>query len=323
MSPESRLFCPVSDEILLEITRNTLGPSANIAERMLLSGGKFNTTYRVRTVSPDRDIVIRLAPVLQDLLYRFERSLQRAETEIYGLLESRGVPVPKVIKYDDSRSIVDREYIVTSYIEGIPLEDAQLSGTGLQVVIRSVGKYCRRIHSITGDGFGWFGMRNDGGLAETWHGFLWEFFEEISSRSERFGVTPRKHIRKLENILSQNPSLFPDPHPIALLHNDLHSGNVLVRKVGEVFKVSALIDADRAFFGDPDFEFGTSELTEETGFRIGYCLPLSQSPESLFRRKIYSLIKNMMDADACLVQLGNTRVHGILENCIETCCDSL
>lgn len=319
---ESKLISPVSDGILLSIVRRALGPSAQIENRTLLKGGKFNTTYRIGTLGAERDLVIRLAPVRQELLYRFERSLQRAETQIYGLLESRGVPVPKVIRHDDSREIVDREYIITEYIESIPLEDANLSGNAYQDVMRSLGAFARLIHSISGEGFGWFGMSRASGLAGTWHGFLSEFVEEIASRSDRFGVTPMKHVRKVQSILGQGPALFPDPRPIALLHNDLHPGNILMRKGGNAFEIAALIDADRALFGDPDFEFATSGLIDG-GFMDGYGRPLDPSPEAVFRRKMYSLTWNMLDADACMTQIGNARAYEILEKCIETECESL
>jgi hypothetical protein len=39
----------------------------------------FNTNYRVRTVGPFADVVVRLAPLRQDVLYRRERTLVRSE----------------------------------------------------------------------------------------------------------------------------------------------------------------------------------------------------------------------------------------------------
>jgi hypothetical protein len=90
-------------------------------------------------------------------------------------------------------------------------------------------------------------------------------------------------------------------------------------KVGETYGIRALIDVDRAFFGDPEFEFATSDLVD-ADFMQGYGHPLDMSREAVFRRRIYSVLKNMMDADASLVQIGDARIHGVLEKCIESEC---
>jgi aminoglycoside phosphotransferase (APT) family kinase protein len=319
---DSSLLHPASERELLALVRRALEPSAEVVSSCLLRGGKFNTTYRVATASPARDLVIRLAPLRQDLLYRFERKLMRVEADLYPRLEARGVPVPKVVLHDPSKTVVGREVLITEFIPGLPLDQIALSVTERASMLSSFGGVCRRIHSLRGTGYGWLSSELESDLFPSWLEFLLDLLGEVAERSARFSVTPDAYIRRLEDAISRNRDLFLEPASPVLLHNDLHAGNLLLRSVSGGWELAALLDADRALYGDPDFEFATCEFVGPDFLR-GYGRSLSSAPESVYRRKVYNLLKDMIDADACLVQLGNRRVYEILASSIAELAKSL
>lgn len=83
------------------------------------------------------------------------------------------------------------------------------------------------------------------------------------------------------------------PH---LVHTDLWLGNVLVTAGGEKPEFAAIIDADRAMWGDPEQDFSSICWTHnEPSFWEGYGKPLSQEGHGLIRRTAYTLLWNLLD----------------------------
>ena len=84
------------------------------------------------------------------------------------------------------------------------------------------------------------------------------------------------------------------PH---LVHGDLWYGNILVDKD---HNLAAIIDGDRAFFGDPDFEMATGWMISDS-FLEGYGRGLDMSQDAVERRRLYKLLLNLED---CYILFG-------------------
>ena len=78
-----------------------------------------------------------------------------------------------------------------------------------------------------------------------------------------------------------------------LVHADLWAGNVLVFPQSPA-RLAAIIDADRAFFGDSELEFSLGWTANE-GFMAGYGRPLSPEKEARERRALYRLLFALWD----------------------------
>lgn len=75
------------------------------------------------------------------------------------------------------------------------------------------------------------------------------------------------------------------------IHGDLWRGNILVSKTGEL---TAIIDCDRALFGDPAFELATGWMID-ANFLGGYGRQPDASPEAVLRRRLYKLLLDLED----------------------------
>jgi aminoglycoside phosphotransferase (APT) family kinase protein len=76
--------------------------------------GKHNTSYYVRT--PGAEWVLRISPPDDAGFLFYERRMMAQEPQLHGLLRAETtVPVAEILAYDDSRSLLDRDYLLNVY----------------------------------------------------------------------------------------------------------------------------------------------------------------------------------------------------------------
>ena len=80
-----------------------------------------------------------------------------------------------------------------------------------------------------------------------------------------------------------------------LAHCDLWAGNVLIETAGGNYRVCAIIDGDRAMFGDPALDFAAGWMTTPE-FLEGYGVTTDISSADSARRAVYSLFFRLQDA---------------------------
>lgn len=231
-----------------------------------------------------------------------------AEVEAYRMLSSSGIPCPKVLYHDQSLSACPWEFVVLEFMAGISLSHASLTEEERRGLDVELGRYFREIHGLEGDGFGFLAQEK---LCTGWLEFLLGLLDEIAERSERWYISPSRYIQMARIALLRNRGLFSYPSP-RLMHNDLHDRNIIVRNEGTKWRIAAIIDPDRALFGDPVFELATSQLVSPS-FTQGYG---DVEEDQQFKRRVYNLLYDLREADVCLTQLKNYRVYEILQNSI-------
>lgn len=75
-------------------------------------------------------------------------------------------------------TVLDREYIISEYIDSIPMNDPSLSDINLDYIYSSVGSCKKKLHEISNDRFGW--KRPDGSKEYSkWSDFILRFAIEI------------------------------------------------------------------------------------------------------------------------------------------------
>ena len=89
-----------------------------------------------------------------------------------------------------------------------------------------------------------------------------------------------------------------------MVHADLWEGNVLVSENDGKWKVVALIDVDKAIFGDKDLEFAFPTVLNDD-FLNGYGFRVDDSSGSNFRRNAYRLLESFMYAYIWFAQFEN------------------
>ena len=90
----------------------------------------------------------------------------------------------------------------------------------------------------------------------------------------------------------------------SMVHADLWEGNVLVSEREGEWRVAALIDIDKAIFGDKELEFAFPTLLKDD-FLKGYGARADESPDADFRRQAYRLLQSFMYAYIWFAQFEN------------------
>ena len=100
MNEGSSLYQELTEPELIAIMASVF-PSEPVQSYHLLSGGLFNTTYRV--ITDRHDVVLRMGPVHRELLLPYERTLMAAEVLTDRLCLENGIPASTVLHLDTSQ----------------------------------------------------------------------------------------------------------------------------------------------------------------------------------------------------------------------------
>jgi len=264
----SRIFKELNSAEIDQVISNLYGSDTKITSCSLLKGGLFNTTYLVKTDSDRFGIVLRAAPINQHLLFDFEKSMMAAEPLFFKMLQDKNIPTSKVIHYDNSFNLIDREYIIFEYIQSIPMNDPSVPGEAKSCLNQQVGEIVSWIHDINSEKFGWKRPNNELELFDHWGTFLNRFAREIADKASNHGVFSDRELNRFIHIFNDTTAFDPIKQA-HMVHTDLWEGNVLVNKNDGKWEVAAIIDVDRAVFGDKDMEFTSAWIMNDDFWR-GY-----------------------------------------------------
>ncbi|MNZ23920.1 Phosphotransferase enzyme family protein [compost metagenome] len=261
MNKASILFEEVPFETLHSIVKRYVGHAEEI-KCTLLKGGLFNTTYKLTLPLLQRNLILRLGPVNRQHLLPFEHQLMKAEEMAYQLLSTRNIPCPEVLVCDNTKQYLDRDFMITACIPGISLADESISEESKKDIYMQVAGLTARMHSITGPAYGRIADLLQGRGHHKWQEFLLAHTAEVGDSCLKYGVFKPEEVQRILRIYEGNSELYRNIETPRMLHGDLWAGNVLVQRSPEEerYEVTAILDADRALFGDSDFEYASPWL---------------------------------------------------------------
>lgn len=307
----SLLFTEISRKDLLAIIQQTFGYSLAIESFRPLSGGDFNTTYKVDLNAPPGSVILRAAPPpdKHHSLFSFELSLMEREREIISRVRDAGVRAPRVFNWTGPENILGRSIMISEFVAGESLSSQRLTKQQKNTLRQELKAEILKIRSIKNSQFGWAGQNDK--RFDQWYLFLLSLLSEIAQRNQENKIIPEWCVNLLESAVTDNQEIFEECQTPTLLHNDFHARNILI---DDAFTLSAIIDFDRAIFGDPEFEMGTSPLVNNILRSESTAV---SSPSVMFRRRVYNLIWDMIDADMCRSQHGNFNTSDVLVDCVK------
>lgn len=296
----SSLYRELADYELKILVSKSL--KTEILSAYLLTGGLFNTTYLIETLKYGKT-VLRVGPVNGHLLMPFEHHLMEAEEYVYTLCSAYKVPVSEILATDTSKKLIDRDYMFVRYIPSCPMSQIELSSENRARIVREIGRATAKFHSIEAPRFGRIvDVKNGGGFTLWSDALLNELYEweRVGIPAAIFTKNEYDTIRMLFEKAKSYLDEIKHPH---LVHADLWLGNILIRTDMGHPEFAAIIDADRALWGDPAFEFSSIQWTYgEECFWEGYGRLLSHDIADRIRRSIYTLLNRLWNAYVYLVE---------------------
>lgn len=255
----------------------------------LLKGGMFNTTYSVELKNSAK-YVLRFGPVCEEVLFPFEKHLGKAEIFVNELLQKNNIPANIVAASDFSRTVCGRDYMIFEYINGINLANLSLSKDARQKLDIKTGEIAKKIHSIKGDFFGRIANSFRDITFDNWNDSIQFEISEICKTCKDKKVLKDKTTNEIINIFAEYSYVFDNIESV-LVHGDLWGGN-LMTDCGQK-EIIAVIDTDRAFFGDADIDLANPWIINDNFYK-GYG-QVEDTPNRKLKMLLYKLFYACID----------------------------
>ena len=244
---------------------------------MVANDDEINTIFNLLDINVDKIIKIK---TLANFLVKVETnkgnyflkiydSKNEAKTgfklaHLYPLLLKNNIPVPKVIKYDDSLELVKHPYLIITEIEGKMLCEVinTMSNEEKISFYYEFGKIVAKIHSITFNKFGEvldgktvesYSEANNKGPFSSWKDTHREIIDHRLSIFQ--GSYFEDLIKPIRSWFNKNKPLIDYNIIPRLLHDDLNQKNVFLKN----HQISGIIDFDNAFIGHNEEELMRTE----------------------------------------------------------------
>lgn len=308
----------LSEDQLRLAVRTAFGPSAELKGSEEFPEGWFNTIYAL-DLGHTR-VVLKLAPKAGVPVLRYERDLLATEVEVYRLLaEVEGVKVPRVLFHEPTGQVLGLPFFFMERVEGPTYSKvkANLSEGEKQAIERRLGAMNRRIHSVTGE---LFGSLLPGGFRSTrWYEVVGRLYSDVLADGRDKGTRLPWEERKIVALLEKHADALDLVTVPRLIHWDLHDGNTFV----DGTEIKAVIDGDRALWGDPLMEVYFSGLLGPVHFTEGYGPGVADAPGASARRAVYDVYLGLIMLVECGYR-GFTEEHrawafGNLTQALEHC----
>jgi aminoglycoside phosphotransferase (APT) family kinase protein len=300
MTHASSLFQELEPEALQNIVHTHLGSTSFTAS--LLKGGLFNTTYRIELAGGEKQYVLRVGPVNRHLLLPFETQLMASEEWVYRLCEEQNIRVPHVVVCCRDRRLIDRDYMITEYIDSVCLNDGRITPDEKRRLYRETGRMTAALHAIRRERFGRAGDVLNGRGFACWGAYLQSEFAQATEALKQRGIFEEADLAQIRQLPERYAELLDRIQTASLVHADLWEGNVLVSPDHK--RVVAVIDADRALFGDAAYEFAGGWM-QNADFMEGYGATEKKNTDAIVRNQIYALLYRLIDTYVYYVEYND------------------
>jgi aminoglycoside phosphotransferase (APT) family kinase protein len=228
--------------------RRGFGASVQIESIQQLGGGTFNTAYLITFAGPLK-VILRVAPpqtadtAWEDVfLMRSEHAMQPYFAPIAALM-------PKILLVDFTHQLMERDYMFQSFIEGQRWDNVwdELKPEQNNILWEQFGTIMKQIHEVRGERFG---LPRPGFQFERWSRAILDRLERTLQAAEDFQL----NVTDLEGILEMvraHPEQLDEIQTPHLLHGDLWGFNLLIARRESGPAIVGVLDADRAWWGDP------------------------------------------------------------------------
>lgn len=306
-----------SHALLADIVRRHL-PSGSDLRFEKTATGLFNATYFVRGCS--RPVVIRIAPADDTEFVFYEKGMMAQEPGIHRLVRMHTeAPVAEILVYDNSRTLVDRDYLLMEQLPGVPMTHFDATEQQRSSILEQTGRYLRQIHDITADKYGYLGEHHCMEPQDDWASAFRIMWRKMTDDVANAGYYDSSEVEYVNGLLDKHFAHFDRHVTPRLLHMDIWSQNILV---DDEANVTGIIDFDRALWGDKELEFAVLDYCgmSEAAFWDGYGIGRDMSESARIRQTFYLLyeiqkyipIQHFRNTETRSAQSYKTQVMGLL-----------
>ncbi|MGC3994846.1 MAG: aminoglycoside phosphotransferase family protein [Propionicimonas sp.] len=281
-----------SPETLRRMVARAYGPDQVVDSddfAVELGHGWFNVAYRIG-LRDGRQVVLKIAPPPGVSVMTYEHDMMRNEVAALELVQAHtGVPVPAVDHFDDSLELCDAPWFFMPFIEadnfGILAEEGALSPEQTESYNEQLGAMNAALNSIVGPHYGPLA----GPGFPTWRDAFASMISDVLEDGERAGLDLGWDYALVRQVIADHLPVLDAITEPRFVEWDLWNSNTMVREG----RIVAIIDHERAFYGDPLIEAGFTAIDlpafgDPAAFMRGYGHSALTEAEQ-HRRRLYTL----------------------------------
>ncbi len=295
---------------LEEMYKQAFPENGSISKISFIKAGRFNTTYKVYSENKN-PVIFRIAPKSDMEIYTHEKYLLRHEYEVQPFLSPIAQLVPRILFADFTRNIIDRDYAVISYIDGI-------SGDNISVVDLPekdelfVWEQLSEISSKIGtSNNSLFGFPQPSPKYLKWSQAICGILVGMIRDLDRFSL-PSDYPKELARLIPKHTHALDIIETPQLVHGDLWPKNTILSENG--YGIIGMLDSERAFWGDqkaewiiPGKSFAQESAKDGYVFRCGlFSEHFTQIPEPIANKfqpkNSFEIIRNQIYLGIYLTQ---------------------
>ncbi|WP_126552374.1 phosphotransferase family protein [Dictyobacter kobayashii] len=241
---------PVPLEQIQAMCQRAFGKDRSILSIEELAGGGHNNTYRILLAAMP-PVILRVSPAHGPHLAQHELNLMRNEQYMQPFLAPIAPLMPRTLMVDFTHQLIKRDYIFQTFMEGELWSDIEHELTLEEdlALYRQLAELTKIIHGVEGETFG---QPLVGHTFDRWSSLVVHKLESSIRDLEAIPLDATD-VRALLDLVMAHLDLLDQIDRPRLLHGDLWTFNVLVKRdpAQHVPTISAVLDSDRCWWGDP------------------------------------------------------------------------
>jgi aminoglycoside phosphotransferase (APT) family kinase protein len=280
---------PVPAEAIEKMCKRAFGEKTEVVAARELGNGEYNNVYLLE-LAKKNTVILRVAPRGASQVGWLEHSFMRCEYLLQPYFAPIAPLLPKILMIDFTHQLTPRDYMFQTYMPGKLWSTVmdELTEDENEALWRQFAHIVRTIATIKGDVFG---LPYPGRHFTTWSEKVLEMLEQSQREAIRYGLDSEP-IQMLCHIATTHIDLIDEITTPCLLHGDLWPFNVLIQRREEGPIISAVLDADRGYWGDPlaDWTFNLLERKVSPHVREVFWQEFGRPEETLglhFREYLY------------------------------------
>jgi len=306
----------LTPEQLTAMYQRGFGSSVLVDSVIELGGGTFNTTYLI-TLADKLKLILRVAPPQTADLAWEDAFLMRSEHAMQPFFAPIAALMPKTLLVDFTQQLIDRDYMFQTFIEGKRWDDVwdELAPDENNLLWTQFGNITRQIHDVRGEAFG---LPRPGFQFDSWSQTVVNRLERTLRAARNLQLDVANFAKVLE-IVRAHPQQLDEIEIPHLLHGDLWLFNILIDHDAKEPSIVGVLDADRAWWGDPmaDWTMFILAHAEPEAGHAYFWRAYSAREETLgaeFRKTVY----DGMHAATALVYSVRTHDEGTVQRAYGT-----
>ena len=224
----------------------TLNDELKINEITPIIKGYSNLTYKIQ-LDDGRNWVLRKPPLGKKI--KSAHDMNREFTIQKKLWDSGFTTIPKPILYSNDFSVLEDEFYIMEYVEGLTLRPNEkiITSDEIKKLSETTIKKLASLHKID--------LKTSG--LDTFHRGKGYTLRQIKGWHKRYNNAKTNDAKSIDHIVEWLLEALPKDETIGFIHNDFKYDNFIVDK-NNIYKIKAIVDWEMATVGDVFSDLGTT-----------------------------------------------------------------